>query len=294
MADSSTQGGVGLPSAHIVQAALHVATIVDQGGSPTLDAAESYWHHATGGTFAPADLDRGQHFLLSLGLLAELNGKLTPTAELAQLLEGSAQDAVAALCQRALAFVPPAELEAPGVAAQLAQLVPDAALREELLLALARRFDDLQRRVIGEIGEEVVMFEARAELLGMGRSDLARDVRRVSMISDQLGYDVNAPRITGPPRLLEVKATTSKAIHNSVTIHLSRNEADTGARFPNWALVVCVVDNVDQRLGRIAGCCAATVLWDLLPHDGVVGRWDQASIEIPLERLLPGLPGVVG
>ncbi len=42
----------------------------------------------------------------------------------------------------------------------------------------------------------------------MGRSDLARDVRRVSLLSDQLGYDVNAPRVAGPPRLLEVKATT--------------------------------------------------------------------------------------
>ena len=293
MADNPTQGGAELPSAHIVQAALHVATIVDRGGSPTLDAAESYWHHATGGTFAPVDLDRGQHLLLGLGLLAELNGKLTPTAELAQLLEGSAQDALAALCQRALAFAPPAELEAPDAAAKLAQLVPEAARREELLLALARRFDDLQRRVIGEIGEEVVMFEARTELRGMGRFDLARDVRRVSMLSDQLGYDINAPRITGPPRLLEVKATTSNAVHNSVTIHLSRNEADTGATFPDWALVVCVVDNVDQRLGHIAGWCAANVLEDLLPHDGVVGRWDQASVEIPLERLLPGLPGVV-
>ncbi len=50
---------------------------------------ESYWHHATGGIFAPADLDRGQHLLLNLGLLVELDGKLTPAAELAQLLEGS-------------------------------------------------------------------------------------------------------------------------------------------------------------------------------------------------------------
>ena len=133
------------------------------------------------------------------------------------------------------------------------------------------------------------MFEARAELRGMGRSDLARDVRRVSMPSDQLGYDVNAPRITGPPRLLEVKAATSNAVHSSVTVHLSRNEADTGATFPDWALVVCVVDNVDQRLGRIAGWCAANVLGDLLPHDGAVGRWDQASVEISLQRLLPGL-----
>jgi Domain of unknown function (DUF3883) len=293
MAETPARGGAGLPSIHVARAALHVAAIVDRGGSPALEAEESYWHHATGGTFAPVDLDRGQRLLLSVSLLVELKGTLTPTPQLAQLLEGSASDALAALSQRALAFTRPAELEAPGVAARLAQLVPDAARREELLFALARRFDDTQHRVIGEIGEEIVMFAARAELRGMGHSDLARDVRRVSMLSDQLGYDITAPRVVGPARLLEVKATTSNAVHNSLTIHLSRNEADTGATFPDWALVVCVVDNVDQRLGRIIGWCPANVLGDLLPHDGVVGRWDQASVEVPVERLLPGLPGVV-
>ncbi len=51
--------GVGLPSLHIARAALHVAAIVDRDGSRAPEAQESYWHHATGGTFAPADLDRG-------------------------------------------------------------------------------------------------------------------------------------------------------------------------------------------------------------------------------------------
>jgi len=282
-----------LPTLHIARAALHVAAIIDQTGSRVSEAQESYWHHATGGTFAPADLDRGERLLTGAGLLVECEGTLTPTPELAQLLEGSAADALAALIQRALTFARPAELETPRAAAQLAQLVPDAARREELLLALARRFDDTRQRLTGEIGEEVVMDAARAELRAIGRHDLAREVRRVSLLSDQLGYDISAPRVAGSARLLEVKATAAHAAVGSLEIHLSRNEADTGATLPDWALVACLVDNVDQRLGHIIGWCAANALADLLPLDGVASRWDQASIELPLARLSPGLPGVV-
>jgi hypothetical protein len=35
--------------------------------------------------------------------------------------------------------------------------VPDAQRREVLLLALAQRFDDTHRRLIGEIGEDLVV-----------------------------------------------------------------------------------------------------------------------------------------
>ena len=243
---------------------------------------------------APTDLDRGERLLLDVGLLVEREGKLIPTPQLVQLLDGSAADALATLIQQVLSLTRPAELEAPDVAAQLAHLVPDAARREQLLVALAQRFDNTYQRLVGEIGEELVMNAARNELRDMGRLDLAREVRRVSMLSDQLGYDISAPRVAGAPRLLEVKATTSDATSRSLAIHLSRNEADTGTTFPDWALVGCRVENIDLRLGHIVGWCREHALADLLPVDGIASRWDQASIEIPLERLSPGLPGVVG
>ncbi|HWX98140.1 MAG TPA: DUF3883 domain-containing protein [Solirubrobacteraceae bacterium] len=295
MADRSAPSAVGvLPSLHVARAALHVAAIVDQRGSMAAEAEESYWHHATGGTFAPADLDRGERLLLDAGLLVDRNGKLTPTPQLAQLLEGSAPDALAALTRRVIAVIAPTDLEEPAAAAQLAELVPDAARREQLLMDLQRRFDDTRQRLIGEVGEELVMGAARSELRAMGRGDLAREVQRVSLLSDQLGYDIRAPRVTGARRLLEVKATTAAATPSSLAIHLSRNEADTGARFPDWALVACVVENIDQRLGHIVGWCSSQALADLLPLDGLASRWEQACIDLPLERLSPGLPGLVG
>lgn len=284
----------GLPSMHIARAALHVAAIVDRHGSPTADAQESYWHHATGGTFSPPDLDRGQHLLLELGLLFERKGVLVPTPQLSELLDGSLDDALAAVGERALAVTRPAWLDdASGATEMLSALVPDAARREELLLALGRRFDDTRRRLVGEIGEELVMHAARAELRALGHVELARDVRHVSLLSDQLGYDVSAPRVGGPPRLLEVKATTGSVVGRIVLVHLSRNEADTALAFADWALVVCVVEDLEERRGRVVGSCTVAAFRDLLPLDGPGSRWEQAEVELPVEVLVPGLPGVV-
>ncbi len=278
-----------LPSLHVARAALHVAAIVDQTGSAVRDARESYWHHATGGTFAPVDLDRGQRLLVDVGLLVEVDGTLMPVADLEQMLEGTINDALAVLGERALAGGLKVLAEPPCDSSQLAELIPDAARREEVLLALGRRFDDARRCTIGEIGEEIVVRDARRELLTMGRQELAREVRRVSLLSDQLGYDVSAPRITGGNRLLEVKATT---VTGSGAVYLSRNEAETGLKFPDWALVLCEVD-IEKRAGHVVGWCDASTLSQLLPIDGPSSRWEQTQVQLPVEQLLPGLPGVV-
>jgi hypothetical protein len=172
-------------------------------------------------------------------------------------------------------------------------LVPDPSRREELLISLGRRFDDSLQRNVGEIGEDVVVDAAREELAALGHTDLVRDVRRVSLLSDQLGYDVSAPRVGGGPRLLEVKSTTGDELKNAWSVHLSRNEADVGAAFPEWALVICVVTSVEQRAGSVVGWCPRGELDDLLPSDGPSGRWEQALVEIPAALLSGGLPSPV-
>jgi hypothetical protein len=293
----------GLPSLHIARAALHAAAIVDAGGSPTADARESYWHHATGGSFPPPDLRRGERLLIDCGLLIEHAGSLMPTRGLHELLAGSVEEALALLCHFALEItrLAPArsdveihehERDAETTAA-IAALVPDVKRREELLLAFAQRFDDTHRRLIGEIGEDLVVAAARAELLQLGHADLARSVRRVSLTSDQLGYDVTAPRVGGPPRLLEVKTTTVAHISSTAVIHLSRGEAHTGQRLADWALVICAVDDVQRRKGQIVGWCAHDAIADALPHDTTTGRWEQAHLELCVGHLLPGLPSPI-
>jgi hypothetical protein len=72
---------------------------------------------------------------------------------------------------------------------------------------MGRRFSDADARRTGDLAEAHVTKACRAQLSGAGRDDLAALVRRVSLTSDQLGYDVTAPRLDGSTRRLEVKGT---------------------------------------------------------------------------------------
>jgi hypothetical protein len=286
-------GAAGLPTSHAVRAAIHVAATIDARGSRVVDAHESYWHKATGGLFAPPDLERGQRLLVDCGLVEERGGMLYPRAELQQILAGAAEDAVAAIYGRAV------ELQQEAIAwpaseagAELEDLVPDSARREELLLALARRFDDAQRRLIGAIGEEVVVAALRAELASLGYPELSRSVRHLSLESDQLGYDVSAPRVSGPNRLIEVKATAA-LVGDTVSVHLSRNEAEIGLRYRDWALVICLVTNSVRHEGEIVGWQTAAALAPQLPVDSAGGRWEVAMLVINVADLLPGFPPAV-
>lgn len=282
--------GGALPTRHLVNAALHVASMLDPRGSRVADAHESYWRHATGGVFQPPDLQRGERLLVRSGLVTERDGTLYPTDQLLEVLDGTVDDAVAVIGLGILAEASPGFV-APDAASDEAinALVPDPARREELLLALGLRWDDTLRRQIGAIGEEAVVASVRRELQDLGHPDLSRRVRRVSLESDQLGYDVSAPRTTGGPRLLEVKATTSAA--ETVVIHISRNEVDTGRRYPrDWALVVCEVTDVSARRAQVVGWCGVDRLDSALPLDTPTARWEVVAVQLSVQNLEYGLP----
>jgi len=277
---------------HVVRAALHVAALLDQQGSLVADARETYWHRATGGTFGPPDLHLGERLLVDCGLVVERNGRLYPLADLGAMLNGTVEDATATLAVRALELTGYDGFVLPGQAQAMVELVPDPVRREELLAALGRRFDDSHRRLLGQIGEELVVAALRQELTDLGYPDLARAVRHLSLETDQAGYDISAPRVVGANRLIEVKATSADA--ETHIVHLSRNEATTGARYRDWSMVICRVTDIENRSGDIVGWCPATRLQDLLPADVAGGRWESAELSMPAARLVSGLPSAVG
>lgn len=277
-----------LPTLHVIRAALHVASLIDRRGSRVDDARESYWRHATGGVFPPPDLRMGERLLVECGLVDERDGVLHPTDILETLLAGTFEDAAVTIVLHVL--VAGADPQAAPTIEQsdLTSIIDDPDRRERLLLALGQKWDDAHHRLIGEIGEDLVVESAKAELDALGHPDLARAVRRVSIDSDQLGYDVTAPRIGGPSRLLEVKSTTG--VGDPATIHLSRNELDTGARFVSWSLVLCRVHDTFERTGEVVGWCTASDLMPLVPHDGERSRWEVTAVELASSLLHPGLP----
>lgn len=275
---------------HVVRAALHVAAVLGEGTSQVVVARESYWHRATGGQFSAADLRLGEDALVEAGFVRRDDDHLTLTPLLAELVDADGDDALEALAVALLAarHLPTDDPEA--TEETVTALIDDPDRREEVLLALGRRFDDALLREIGAIGEELVVAAARDELEALGHHILARQVRRVSLISDQLGYDVSAPRIAAGPRLLEVKATAG----DRGLVFLSRNEADTGQRFADWSLVLCTIGEVEARTGTITGWCQHSDLAVFLPADPPGGRWESVSIEVSRLELRPGLPRPAG
>jgi hypothetical protein len=267
-----------------------VAAVLDENGSRVVDADESYWHRATGGIYAPPDLRLGQQLLLDLGLVEERDRVLYPRPELTTLIENADDESAAALTLWVLERRPPDRQElGDAIENHLEELVLDPARREEMLLALGRRFDDSHRRLLGEIGEEVVLELARKELTKLGYPQLAAQVRRISLDTDQTGYDITAPRIIGSARLLEVKSGRF-AESEPIEVHLSRNELDTGTRYSDWALVVCRITDVGARQGEIVGWTPGEPLSRLVPTDRAGGRWESALITLDPDELLPHLP----
>jgi len=284
------KGKDGLPSEHVLEAAAHVATLLDDPSSAAADARESYWRRALGGSFGPPDLRLGERLLVDIGLVIEVGGHLSASAELRTLLEGSFEGMASVVAGRVLELTPLA-VESDSFEEGLSKLVPDAARREELLAALGRRFDDSRRRAVGAVGEQLVVETVREELRALGYPELAREVRQLSLETDQAGYDISAPRIGGPKRLLEVKATTAKD-PDGVSIYLSRNEAETGQRFESqWALVICRVLDVEEKQGELLGWLPMGSLRNCFPVDTGRGRWESAELEIEVAELLPGVPG---
>lgn len=288
-------GTAGTPPAHVLRAALHVARQVDAEGAPVPSVHAGYTHYSSGGVYPPEDLRLGEQLLLALRLLREEDGHLYPSGDVGEVIAAADPDAHELLLVRALEFTQPAWLteheSAPEeVAATVAQLIPDPERREAFLLALGATFDDSARTALGSRGEDAVVELLKDELIGFGRESLANDVRRVSLVSDALGYDIVAPRLDETKRRIEVK-TSGRAGEGLVRIYLSRNEAEVGRRDPAWSLVVCRLGADDAIL--IVGWCRGSALEPYLPSDRPAGRWVQAELEIPEAILIAGLPSAV-
>src|SRR5688500_16852398 len=91
--------------------------------------------------------------------------------------------------------------------ATLEQASPGPSEYSQNLLAMGRRFSDADAKRTGDLAEAHVTEACRAQLIEAGRDDLAARVRRVSLTSDQLGYDITAPRLDDSTRRIEVKGT---------------------------------------------------------------------------------------
>jgi hypothetical protein len=289
MADGS------IPSAHALRSAREAVRALHPPETSRADARESFRRLPTGGLFTGADYDTAEEVLRSVDLV-QVDGDMLVVSESVRILATMPARAADALLLDLIlerrppnwlrtaaggsslreAIVPDAELAAVG------EILPDPDVREAILLRAARRFDAARLAALGAAGEDQVVEHCKHELANAGRAELADQVERVSLISDELGYDVVAPKLDGGNRRLEVKAT--RRLTWRTEIFLSRNEFEVGLTDPDWALVVCAIDDDDQV--SILGWCRALQLENLVPEDRHPhGRWVSVSL-LQLEGLL--------
>jgi hypothetical protein len=289
------------PTRHQLFAALRAGAAIG-GGADFASTNESYLRLPTEGLYDRETLMRGAALLRELGLLVEEDALLVPDERLGTLLQLDQDEAARLLLALVMDRSAPLWLRmAAGadrpvageflphdVEETLASLIPDVEAREALLLALASKFDadnDEKRSERGLAGEKFIAAACVAILEREGRSELASRVRHVSLISDQLGYDVVAPNLAGDDMRLEVK-TTSRPPAADVSVFLSHNEARAGSRDSRWRLVICATDAGEHH---VLGSCSYSTIAEFLPVNTQRGRWVSCQVRIPESALARGL-----
>jgi len=299
--EAQPQDVLGFPTLHQLRAALRIGRVLNAPAGTLLAACrEAHARTPSNGVFSSGDFERGQTILADAGLLRLAGDLVLPEEALGALLALPEDEACRCLIERIIEASPPLWLSAAtcdgvlagefvpsAVAQSLEELIPDLDRREAFLLTMGDRFTDDDNRQVGELAEVCVVDRARHELEAAGRDDLARQIRRVSLASDALGYDVTAPRDNGTTRRLEVKGTRGEG--QVVSVVISRNEANTAGRDPDWFLVACRVAADDFT--TVIGWAAGGEILPNLPQDPPSGgKWRAATIFLDAAELHPGLP----
>ena len=265
------------------------------------DLRASYLQVPVEGVVGPADFDSAERLLTTHGLLQLTGGTCSAGEELAAAGAIEEDEGRRLILMLLVKRLRPLWVEilagfendltnAP-LPAEVVELLrrefvdPDE--RERFLLRLGRQFEHDRLSRTGCLGEEAVVAACKAVLRTHGLEKLAKFVRRVSVLSDQLGYDVVTPTLSGGTARLEVK-TSRLATGAALRFFLSQNEALVAQEDPHWHLVLCVAreNEVD-----ILGWCRPQRFMHLLPKNtGPDGEWVSCRLSISLAHLEPGLP----
>jgi hypothetical protein len=287
----------------LLRAAYWVGHVLGDGGIEESAVRKSWINLPLGGVVDLVEMQTAYDALIHNGLLIREGVRLVPGSRLAAACSAPFEDAIEVILALIIETERPLWLMTaandrqhvlgeliPEVASRtLESVIPDAARREAFLLARSRVVDAEALRAVGQHGEVFVADCCRRELTQAGRPDLAARVCHVSKVSDELGYDVTAPRLDGSVRRLEVK-TTCYASAN-VAFFITRNEIEVGLRDADWFLIVTRIDGSAST--DLIGWASASVLRLLLPKDPCEGgSWHTARLHLPVQELAAGLPPI--
>lgn len=290
-----------LPTPHVCRAAIRVIEMVDQARETTDSLQWAYRNHPSDGTYGAEEFGRAREILERAGLLAVTEDRLHVSDEGRRIARLPEDDAVLMVVETLLLRERPAwvvavgwsgarwEYMPDGVEERLMDICPDPHRREEFLMSVAKKVSLEELQEVGRAGERHVVRICQEYLIRHGRSDLADRVARVSQVSDQLGYDVVAPDLSGVPVRMEVK--TQSGGPEPARVFLSRNEAEQGSRDDRWVLIVC--DRFADGTVQERGWCTYDVIAKGLPRDvgaAPAGKWMSVQLLLDGALLIQGLP----
>ena len=285
-----------LPSPFLLRCAARVLSIVGGGHHRDAEVRASYRATPSGGLLSSDDLLLAERWLVDQGWLTR-DGAILSASARSQALPTDEAEVASELVRATILDSPPTWL---GAVATRGEVRPEflpqkvervfssmfsVQERDAILLAASVKFDEAALRALGDAGEEAVAVACRAFLEEGGRADLAAGVRRVSLISDALGYDISAPDLAGRECRIEVKSYRGRY----PSMYITRNEFEVGLTLPRWYLVLC--RSTSETAPEVVGWTDLAPLRRRMPVDvDRSARWQVARVRIAESELRLGLP----
>ena len=286
-----------LPSPFLLRSAARVLSIVGRGSHSDANLLASYLVTPSGGILSSSGLVVAQQWLVDQGWLTRKGATLRASPRSQALPSHDESEVARDLVRATILDSTPVWLSASTARGEVRQeFLPEDAERlfaemfddeerDAILLAAAAKYDEAALRALGESGEEAVLAACRSFLEGQGRPDLAREARRVSLISDAMGWDISTPNLTGQVCRLEVKCYRGR----DPTIYLTRHEFNVGRRQSRWYLVLC--RSMGDSAPVVVGWTTVAPLVPRIPTDVTrSAKWQVARVRIVESELQPGLP----
>lgn len=261
-----SDGGV---SEYVVTCATAALSVIDCDGSPVENVNHSYTKLSTNGVFTSNELAVGGKLLIDIGLVIEQNNFLKLSSLAKSLRDGEEKhltDLIFAAATRLL------KDESKFLANN-----SDSVFSPTSNIPKSQTISHAVLEKIGAAGEEFTLQTIRNMFMKENRHDLARLAKRVSLISDEFGYDIEVMTPSGVTLKIEVKSSVIMP-KDKIEFFVSRHESVVSRNSQNWYLIFCFLSDIEIPAGEVIGWIDNSTLVDAWPVDSVFSYWNSAEI----------------
>lgn len=269
MTGFSWRDAKGQVSDYVANCATLAMSVIDSNGSLVDNVNNSYKRLSTNGIFTSNELVIGGRLLIDVGLVVEENNFLHLSSLAKSLRDGEEKHLKAVIFASAQRLI---ENESKFLAKNL-----DSVFSPTSNIPKSQTINHAVLEKIGAVGEEIVLQNIRSIFLNKNRSDLARLVKRVSLISDEFGYDIEVVTPGGTNLKIEVKSSVEMP-KDKVEFFITRHESVVSCNSQNWYLIFCFVSDVESSVGEVIGWIDNSTLIKAWPVDSAFSSWKLAEI----------------